>query len=218
MKLAHVVAVGAWLLVVNATAQTSVSPEPPRFVLGEHYREVRGSPDSSSQQAQQTIDVLEVFWYGCPHCADLEPHVERWRESIAPDVAFERVPITWSAAARLHAQAFYTAATLGVLERIHSEMFDEILANNNPLDSEQSLSEWFSGHGIDAARFAEAFHSAAVASQVERAERIMREFRIQSVPSVVVAGKYLSNVPRAGGDDALFQLVDELVAAERYGH
>jgi protein dithiol oxidoreductase (disulfide-forming) len=214
MKLIALATLTALLAGAHATAQDAAqSAVAPHYVLGTNYQAV--GPTSRPHAAGQPVEVVEVFWYGCPHCAAFDPYVESWLKGIPSDVKFERVPVTWNPVARLHARAFYAAQTLGRIEALHSALFKEIQTNGNALDTEEKVVQWFAQMGIEPARFKEAFESAAVSASVEHADELMHAYKIDNVPSMVVDGRYSSNALRAGGFDDLLRLVDELVGRER---
>lgn len=200
---------------VTAAAAGEAAPTSSRFRLGEHYR--RLSPTQPTSSGTDEIEVAEVFWYGCPHCYEFEPYVERWLADAPGHVSFVRLPAAWSEPTRLHARAFYTADELGVLERMHAAFFEEIHDNGNALDSTDTLAALFRRYDIDAATFTDTFDSYAVHTRVQRAEDLTRRYRIDRVPSIVVNGKYTTNATMAGGYEELIELIDELVAAEPSG-
>jgi thiol:disulfide interchange protein DsbA len=158
-----------------------------------------------------------VFWYGCPHCYELDPLLEQWRERKADYVNFVRVPAVWNTTLRLHARAFYTAEELGTGEQMHAEFFREIHERGNRLDTEAKLQEFFGRFDVDAAAFKTAFDSFAVQAKLQRADELSRRYRIESVPTIVVNGKYTTDGPMVGSYAELLVLIDELAAAEREG-
>lgn len=192
------------------------SPTTGRFELGVHY--LRLSPTQPTSSNPDQVEVCEVFWYGCPHCFNFDPLLEQWRERQPDYVSFVRVPAVWNDLLRLHARAFYTAEELGKGAEMHSELFREIHERGNRLDSEATLTEFFGRFGVDAAAFKTAFDSFAVQTKLQRADELSRRYRIGSVPTIVVNGKYTTDATQAGGTyEDLLALTDELVAAERAG-
>jgi thiol:disulfide interchange protein DsbA len=192
------------------------SPTTGRFELGVHY--LRLSPTQPTSSNPDEVEVCEVFWYGCPHCYNFDPLLEQWRARQPDYVSFVRVPAVWNDLLRLHARAFYTAEALGKGAEMHSEFFREIHERNNRLDSEDKLTEFFGRFGVDAAAFKQAFDSFAVQAKLQRADELSRRYRIGSVPTIVINGKYTTDAPQAGGSyEDLLALTDELVAAEHEG-
>jgi thiol:disulfide interchange protein DsbA len=191
------------------------SPTTGRFELGVHY--LRLSPTQPTSSNPDRVEVAEVFWYGCPHCYELDPLLERWRESAPDYVNFIRVPAVWNPTLLMHARAFYTAEALDKGAEMHSEFFREIHERRNQLDSEVKLQEFFGRFGVDAAAFKTAFDSFAVQAKLQRADELNRRYRIASVPTMIVNGKYTTDGPMAGSYEELLVLVDELASAERDG-
>src|SRR5690606_7931407 len=169
-------------------------------------------PTSSS--AEQ-VEVAEIFWYGCPHCYDFEPQLASWAEQKPEYVSFVRIPALWNPLLRTHARAFYTAEVLGRLDEMHDAFFAEIHQNGNLLDTREALAAFFARFDVEAAEFDEAFDSYEVSSRLQQAEELNRRYRISSVPTIVVNGKYTTNATLAGDYDRLIELIGELTASER---
>jgi protein dithiol oxidoreductase (disulfide-forming) len=189
------------------------APATGRFALGTHY--MRLSPTQPTSSNPDQVEVAEVFWYGCPHCFAFDPLLEEWRQRQPDYVNFVRVPAVWNALLQVHARAFYTAEALGKGAEVHTEFFREIHERGNRLDSEAALQEFFGRFNVDAAAFKTAFDSFAVQTKLQRADELNRRYRIESVPTIVVNGKYTTDAPQVGSYEALIEVVDELVAAER---
>jgi len=189
-----------------------VSPTSAKFQLGTHYN--RLSPTQPTSSAPDRVEVAEILWYGCPHCFAFDPYVKTWVATKPDYVSFVRVPAVWNPLVRLHARAFYTADALGKGAEMHDSLFREIHENNNPLDTEDKLRDFFGKFGVDAAAFKNAFDSFAVHTKLERADELNRRYQIRSVPTIVVNGKYVTDAGMAGGYEQLFALINELVAAE----
>ena len=189
------------------------APTTGRFTLGRHY--MRLSPTQPTSSNPDQVEVAEVFWYGCPHCFDFDPLLEQWRQQQPEYVNFVRVPAVWNPLLQLHARAFYTAEALGKGAEMHAEFFREIHERGNRLDSEGTLQEFFARFNVDATAFKTAFDSFAVQAKLQHADELNRRYRIQSVPTIVVNGKYTTDAPRVGSYEELLEVIDELVAAER---
>lgn len=215
-------------LVLDPAAQTEAALEPElvasdpagapttgRFEMGAHY--LRLSPTQPTSSNPDQVEVAEVFWYGCPHCFAFEPLLVQWREQQPDYMSFVRVPAVWNPLLQLHARAFYSAEALGKGAEMHSEFFREIHERGNQLDTEAKLQEFFGRFDVDAAAFKTAFDSFAVQAKLQRADELSRRYRIGSVPTIIVNGKYTTDAPAIGSYEELLALVDELVAAEREG-
>ncbi len=170
--------------------------------------------------AQPTVDpgkieVVELFWYGCPHCHRFLPVVERWLQRKPEDVVYVRMPAILSDRWALLARAYYTAEALDKLDELHTALFDAIHEQKRRLNSEQALSAFFAEHGVDPEEFRRVFHSFAVESKVRRARQMTRRYHTQGTPTIVINGKYRSDPGMARGFDNLIRVMDFLVAKER---
>lgn len=194
-------------------AQADPVPASGRFQLGTHYERLPAAQGTSSSPT--LIEVAEIFWYGCPHCYTFDPYLENWREDLPEDVSFVRIPAVWNALLQIHARAFYAAEALGVSDELHAPIFREIHINRNGLDSQGALADFFVAHGIEAGAFDAAYESFAVNTKMNRADELSRRYRIASVPTVIVNGKYTTDAGMAGSYEELMELIDELVAMER---
>jgi thiol:disulfide interchange protein DsbA len=165
------------------------------------------------------VEVIEVMWFGCPHCYALEPFVKTWLKSKPAYIEFTRVPVIWGPTQRAHARFFYTLKALGRPDLI-DKAFDTVQQQRNPLvggtDAEtlQIEQAWAAQNGVAAADFANAFNSFSVTSDLARAEELTQRYRVQDVPFIVVNGKYTTDVRQAGSVANLFQLINDLAAAE----
>jgi thiol:disulfide interchange protein DsbA len=164
------------------------------------------------------VEVVEVFWYACGHCYTLEPSIASWIGKSKPDfVEFQRVPAVWNDVVKLHARAFYTAEALGKLDALHPEIFREINLRGNRLDTPAKLEAFFVSKGVAKADFQKAFNSFAVEQKLLKAADINRRYRISSTPTVVVGGRYVTDVSMAGSEQRLFEVVNELADKARSG-
>ena len=166
-------------------------------------------------EAGGKVEVIEFFWYGCPHCYSLEPAVVTWAKKATADVVFKRVPAlpsdSWGEGARM----FYTLESMGKLEEFHQKVFDAIHKQNVNMSNKKARDEWLQKNGIDPAKYAEIEKSFTVATKVNRAKQMTYAYRVESVPRVVVNGKYVVTAEQAGGVDRVFQVVDQLVGMAR---
>jgi thiol:disulfide interchange protein DsbA len=191
----------------------STNPTSSRFKEGTHY--VKLVPAQPTSVGPGKVEVVEVFWYGCGHCYALDPALEAWRTKSKPAyVEFVRVPGMWNDTLRMHARLFYTAELLGKLEEVHTPIFREIHNKGNYLNSVDRISEFFRQHGVSTNDFQSAFSGFAIESKLQRADFLNHRYRIDSVPTIIINGKYKTDVGKAGGEAELFQLIAELAAFE----
>lgn len=192
------------------------TPTSSKFKEGTNYTKI--VPAQPTNAAPGKVEVTEVFWYGCGHCFALDPAIEAWKaKGKAPYVDFVRVPAMWNEGTRLHARIFYTAEVLGKLDDLHTLLFREIHVNGNQLNNVDKIAAFFAQHGVSKEKFTETFSSFAVESKLQRADFLNKRYRIESVPTVVVNGKYSTDVGKAGGEEKLFPLIEELAAHEHGG-
>ena len=183
------------------------------FVLGTHYQ--RLSPTQPTSSSPDQVEVAEIFWYGCPHCYTFDPYLENWKETLAENVNFIRIPAVWNNVLQTHAKVYFTAELLDVIDEVHTPIFREIHVNRNMLTETNALVDFFAQYGVMPDEFNQTFESFAVFTRMQRADELSRRYRISSVPTVVVNGKYVTNATMAGDYPDLLRLVDELVAMER---
>lgn len=166
-------------------------------------------------QTGDKIEVVEVFWYGCPHCFQFEPYLEKWLEQKPDDVEFVRLPGVLGKGWIPHARAFYAAEQLGVLDKIHRPLFNAIHIEGEHLANEDQLARFFENQNIDEDDFRDAFNSEGVDQEVKQAFMRGRDFRITGVPTVIVNGKYLTSASMAGSHENVIKIIDELITRER---
>lgn len=192
------------------------SPTSSKFKEGTNYQKI--VPAQPTNVAPGKVEVVEVFWYGCGHCFSLDPAIESWRAKGKPAyVEFVRVPAMWNEGTRMHARIFFTAEVLGKLDELHSLIFRELHVNGNQMNSVDKIAAFFQQHGVSKDDFTKTFSSFAVESKLQRADFLNKRYRIQSVPTVIVNGKYTTDISTAGGESQLFSLIDELAAHEHGG-
>ena len=161
------------------------------------------------------IEVLEFFWYGCPHCYHLEPSVNTFANNVPKDVVFKRVPAVPSDAWGEHAKIFYTLETMNLLDKYHQKVFEAIQTEHVNLGNKKFRDEWLAKNGIDPIKYAEVEKSFSVATKMQRAKQLTYAYKVDSVPRLYVNGKYSVTAEQAGGPDKVFTVVDQLVAMVR---
>jgi protein dithiol oxidoreductase (disulfide-forming) len=192
-----------------------------QWVAGTHYSVL--SPAQPTDVSDGKVEVIEYFWYACPHCYALDATVEAWRKDKAGYVEFRRVPVTWQDEHRSHARLFYTLKALGKLDELHTKVFEEIHQKGDLLyvagDEKATLQadlQFAKSNGISESDFNTAYNSFGVQNSVQQADDLMRREKIDSVPTFVINGKYVSDVSMAGSPAKLFQLINELAASEKH--
>jgi thiol:disulfide interchange protein DsbA len=169
------------------------------------------------------VEVLEFFWYACPHCYALEPTVQTWLKSKPGYISFARVPVEWNENHRSLARLFYALDAMGKLNDVHSEIFKEIQVNGDPLigpdpnnaaAAERVQLSFIKKLGLSDADFEKAYHDMNVETALQRADQLVQRYRVSSVPTFVVNGKYTTDVTMAGGPEKLMSLLTDLAAQE----
>jgi len=169
------------------------------------------------------VEVLEFFWYACPHCYALEPTVQTWLKSKPAYITFTRVPVEWNEGHRSLAHLFYALEAMGKLNDVHGEIFKEIQVNGNPLigpdpnnaaSAERTQVSFIKKLGLSDADFEKAYQDMNVQTAMQRADQLVERYRVTAVPTFVVNGKYTTDVTMAGGPEKLMSLLSDLAAQE----
>ena len=163
----------------------------------------------------EKIEVVEFFWYGCPHCYDLEPFLKKWTAKLPKDVEFRRLPAIPTERWAPNARTYYALEALGELERLHGEVFDAIHIDRINFNDEKIQLEWMAKKGVDRSKFSEAWKSFSVQSKTKRAVQLTQAYDITGVPALVVDGKYQTSVSMAGSPEGLMKTLDELIVKAR---
>jgi protein dithiol oxidoreductase (disulfide-forming) len=193
-----------------------------RWSAGTNYIPV--VPAQPTDAAPGKVEVVEAFWFACPHCYALDSYLESWRKGPkAPYVEFVRIPVVWDEMRRATARLFYTLQALGKEEALHTAVFSEIHDKGNPLyvpgDDAATLklqSAFAVAHGITAKDFETAYNSFSVTADMQRSDDFARRYRIDAVPRIVINGKYITDVAMAGSEANLISIINDLAASEKH--
>lgn len=201
-----------------AVAETAAASRDWKFTEGQHY--FRMVPTQPTVGGADKIEVAEFFWYGCSHCYDFEPQINRWAANKPAGVRFVRIPATWNPLVMLHAQLYYTEEVLAKNGKIadpegfRTTIFEEYHRRGNRMTSEAAIQSVFERQGVSADDFANTWKSFEVAQKLRVAQDLARRYAITGVPAIVVNGKYRTGAGEAGGYPKLLELIDELVERE----
>lgn len=181
------------------------------YVEGKHYVRIQPTvpPVGDSEGSHE---VVELFWYGCPHCFDFEPTINAWKDNKADDVVFVRVPAIFNPRWEQHARAYYALEQMGELEKGHELIFSGMHEQNRPLRDVDSMARFLSANGIDEQKFRESFDSFAVETKVNRAKELVRQYQITGVPAVIVDGEYKVSASTAGGYTQVIDIIEQLTS------
>ncbi|HEY2629826.1 MAG TPA: thiol:disulfide interchange protein DsbA/DsbL [Usitatibacter sp.] len=160
------------------------------------------------------IEVIEFFWYGCPHCYAMEPNVAAWLKTKPADVDFKRIP-AYSGGWIPMASVFYTLEAMGKQEAMHAKVFDAIHKDHLNLNSRKVLDKFLADNGIDPVEYEKVEKSFSVVNKMNRDKQLTMLYLVDSVPRFFVAGKYVTSGEIAGGNDKIMGAIDEAVAAVR---
>ncbi|MFY0992764.1 thiol:disulfide interchange protein DsbA/DsbL [Halomonas sp. C05BenzN] len=183
------------------------------LVEGQHYEVLPEAVETRVEPGQ--IEVTEAFWYGCPHCYNLQGPVTAWYADIGDDVSVVHLPATMGGDWNQHALAFYAAEELGIREEVHADFFDAIHQNNRSLTEVDDIAAFFSDYGVSEEDAHQALTSFGVKSRVNQAHARMRAMRLMGVPALMVDGRYLVTPSSAGSLDNMPQIADALVEKVR---
>jgi protein dithiol oxidoreductase (disulfide-forming) len=211
-------AVASTVAASTSTASAATTNAPTMWQEGVNYTRLVPAQPTSVPAGQ--VEVLEFFWYACPHCYGMDPLIESWKKTKPAYITFLRVHVMWNDSHRALARLYYTLESMGKAEQLHSEIFKAIHVDNNPLvgsndaESERIQSAFVSKFGVSPADFNKAYHSFAVETAMQRADELVQRYRVDGVPRFVVNGKYIVDVGTAGSPEKLIALVDDLAAQE----
>ncbi len=184
--------------IMIAEAESAATPTPARqkYSEGQHYTVLTTAQGTSS--SPDVVEVAEVFWYGCPHCYNFEPYVSRWEQELAEGVELVRLPVMWNPT-----------------NEMHPAIFREMHLNGKKFTAEADIEEFFGGFGVSAEDFRSTFRSFPVETRLKKAKNLTQRYRIQSVPLIVVNGKYVASGPGVKTFDDMISVANELVAREQ---
>lgn len=165
-------------------------------------------------QNPDKVEVIEFFWYGCPHCYSLEPAMVEWLKNKPANVEFIRQPAVFSDVWGKHAKAFFTAEALGVSEKVHADFFDAVQNKKQKLVTEDELAKFFVEHGVKEDDFRSAYNSFLVDTKLRQAESMGARYGISGVPALVVNGKYRVTATTAKSQANMLTVTNELIAQE----
>ena len=173
-----------------------------------------GKPASVSAPAGK-VEVVEFFWYSCPHCNAFEPQFEAWAKSQPADVVVRRVPVAFNASFVPQQKLYYALEGMNLLPQLHAKVFRTIHVDRNLLKTDDAIFDWVGKQGVDLAKFKEVYNSFTVANQARKAAQLQNEYDVEGVPAMGVAGRYYTDGTKAGNMDNVLRVVNALVASSR---
>ena len=171
----------------------------------------------SVEAAAGKIEVVEFFWYNCPHCNAFEPALDAWVGRLPKDVAMRRVPVGFRDEFVPQQRLFYTLESMGLLDKLHPRVFSAVHVEKQDLTRGEGIATWVAKQGVDKAKFMEQFNSFSVATKATRATQLQNSYRVEGVPAMGVAGRFYTDGTMAKSMPRALQVVDFLVAEVRAG-
>ena len=172
-------------------------------------------PQPQPVESGDRIEVIDFFFYACPYCNDLAPHLNRWQQSKPADVVFRRVPVVRHDSWVPLAKTYYTLEAMGVAERLHSAVFRSYHVEDLSMSQDKVIAEWAGKNGLDRDKFMAIYRSEETQQKVDRARRMTMDYDIQGTPSVVVDGKFLTSTSMTPSVPLVIPVIDGLVRLAR---
>ena len=198
----------AWLSALPAKAQWA-------FKAGKDYMVLERPVPTDVGPGK--VELLEFFWYSCPHCNKFEPTFAQWVKDAPKDVTVRRVPVAFRDDFGPQQRLFYTLEAMGLLDSLHGKVFHAVHEERLPLNTETTILAWIEKHGVDKAKFSDIFKSFAVTAKIKKAVQLQNDFRIEGVPSLGVAGRYYIDGGTAGSMERAIKVAEHLIAQARSG-
>jgi protein dithiol oxidoreductase (disulfide-forming) len=160
------------------------------------------------------VEVMEFFWYGCPHCNAFEPTIEPWIAKLPADVHFRRVHVQFNALQAIHQKIYYTWEALGLVEQMHAKTFARFHVQRKPINSEDDMLEFAKENGLDVAKVKAAWEGFGMQTKVAQAQQLCDDYRVDGVPMIGIHGRYTTS-PSQGGAKECLVTADTLIAQLR---
>jgi len=163
------------------------------------------------------IEVVEFFWYSCPHCYAFEPKLVNWIKKLPADVSMRRVPVAFRDDFVPQQRLYYTLEAMGKLDELHGKVFNTIHVDKLMIDKEAPILAWAEKNGLDRAKFVETYNSFSVQTKARRATQLQDAYKVEGVPAIGIAGRFYTDGTMAGNMDRALQVTEYLVAELRKG-
>ena len=170
---------------------------------------------TEKQQESKAIIIYEFFWYGCPHCYNLEPTMDRIEGNLDKDTKIVKLPVALRDSWIPHAKLYYALKQMDKIDQVHNLIFEEIHLEDNRLNTEQQMIDFLGKHGIDTDKFMEKYRSFGTEARIKKASNLAKKYQIDSVPTIIINGKFLTSGSYVSSYDELYSVVNLLVERER---
>jgi len=183
-----------------------------KYKAGEHYDIL---PQQVRTANPEKIEVNEVFSYTCGHCFNFQSELHLWVKQLPEDVDFQSTPAIWQPKLEPYARAYYAAKVLGLLDQVHTPIFEAIHLQKKPIKKEADFAPIFAAKGVDKKKFSSAFNSFGTTSMIAQAKSRVRAYLVRGTPEIIVNGKYRVSTTKAGGFSGMLKVTDFLIQKER---
>ena len=170
---------------------------------------------TEKQQESKDIIIYEFFWYGCPHCYNLEPTMDRIEADLEKDTKVVKLPVALRDSWIPHAKLYYALKQMDKIDQVHNLIFEEIHLEDNRLNTEQQMIDFLGKHGIDTDKFIEKYNSFGTEARIKKASNLAKKYQIDSVPTIIINGRFLTSGSYVSSYDELYGVVNLLVERER---
>jgi len=196
-------------------SESVLAQGPARFAAGKDFLKLDRPVPTDAEAGK--IELIEFFWYSCPHCNAFEPTFAEWVKNAPKDVVVRRMPVAFRDDFAPQQRLFFTLEAMGLLDKLHAKVFQAVHVERLPLNTDASIQTWIEKQGIDKTKFADTFKSFGVASKLKRAVQLQNDFKIEGVPSLGVAGKFYIDGTLAGTMERALQVAESLLTQVRQG-
>jgi protein dithiol oxidoreductase (disulfide-forming) len=201
------------LLAISAAAGQAVAWAQQAFRAGKDYL-VLDRP-VSTDAGPGKVELIEFFWYSCPHCNAFEPAFAQWVRNAPKDVVVRRIPVAFRDDFAPQQRLYFTLEAMNLLDKVHAKVFRAVHVERLPLNTDALILAWVEKQGVDGKKFAETYKSFGVAGKVKRAVQLQNEFRVEGVPSLGIAGRYYTDGTLAGSMERALKVAESLLAQAR---
>jgi thiol:disulfide interchange protein DsbA len=183
------------------------------LVEGQNYLRLKNPQPVDSGKK---IEVLYFFSFGCPHCRDFDPELQKWKRTLDADVDFKRVPVDfgreqWANLGKM----WYTLESIGADDKMTSELFAALHDKKAPLHQDKAFFDWAASKGLDRKKVEDMYNSFGVSGKMNRARRLTKDYGVQSIPVVYVDGKFQVTADKVGGHAAMPAAMNQLISKAR---
>ncbi len=196
-----------------AALPTLAQAQAKAFKDGEDYLTL--DKPAPTETAAGRVEVVEFFWYNCPHCNAFEPQFEAWMKQIPKDVSVRRVPVSFRPDFEPQQRLYYVLEAMGKIEELHKKVFATIHVEKQPLNTPELIAAWAEKQGLNKAKFVEFYNSFSVASKARKATQLQDSYKVAGVPSLGIAGRYYTSSDQTQTMTRALQVTDHLIAQSR---